>query len=73
MTRPSDLSWLPSHQHHVMYTLAHADRHIENVADLLFDYTKRSALELTNVADGDHVHVTVAAVAPLSSTLCSPK
>src|SRR5258708_4030285 len=66
MTRPSDLSWLPNHQHHVMYTLAHAQRHIANVADILLDYTKRGAYELPNVADGDQVHVTIARVAPLA-------
>lgn len=34
--------WLPSHQSHMRYTLAHADGVIEGVGDALYDYLQVS-------------------------------
>lgn len=68
MAQP-DYSWLPLHQQHVAYTLAHADSLIAQAAEVLFDYLKPGPLELANVADGDLAHVTVAGVAVLPSAV----
>ncbi|MFD1364417.1 hypothetical protein [Actinoplanes sichuanensis] len=59
------LAWLPQHQHHVVFTLAHVDHLISRVSDMLFEYTKAGPLDLRNVADGELAHVTIAGVAPL--------
>ncbi|MEV7051857.1 hypothetical protein [Streptomyces anulatus] len=61
----ADHSWLPDHQLHVAATLAHVDQTIDRVARLTHDYSKAGPLTLTNLAEGNQSHVTVAAVAPL--------
>lgn len=68
MPRP-DYSWLPDHQHHVAYTVAHADSLIAQAAEMLFVYLKPGPLELDTVADGDLAHITVAGVAVLPSAV----
>ena len=69
MTR-RDYSWLPEHQYHVAFTLAHADDLVARVGEILFDYLRPPGpLQLGNVADGDVAHVTVVAVAPLPAAV----
>lgn len=60
-----DYSWLPEHQHHVVFTLAHADELINRASRVLTDYLKPGPLELESIADGELCHVRVARVAPL--------
>ena len=48
-----------------MFTLAHADQLIAQAGEILFGYTRSGPIGLTNVADGDLMHVTVTEVAPL--------
>jgi len=64
-----DYSWLPEHQQHVAYTLAHADHLIAKTAEILFDYLKPGPLEFGNVPDGNLAHVTVIGVAPLPAAV----
>jgi hypothetical protein len=61
----ADYSWLPDHQHHVVFTLAHADELIGRVGQVVMDYLRPGPLQLTNTVDGGLCHVRVAGVAPL--------
>jgi hypothetical protein len=58
-------SWLPDHQQHVVYSLAHADGLIARTGQILYDYTERGTLSLENVAVGNTARLTVAGVAPV--------
>ncbi|WP_344547283.1 hypothetical protein [Actinomadura fulvescens] len=58
-------SWLPDHQQHVVYSLAHADDLIARTGQLVLDYTEPGALELDNIRSGDREEVVVTGVAPL--------
>jgi len=60
-----ELKWLPNHQEHVLSTLAQADRHIDTVARLLYDYTRAGTLDLENVRVGAVVETRVTAVQPI--------
>jgi hypothetical protein len=60
-----ELAWLPKHQEHVLATLAQADRHIQTVADLLYDHTKAGTLDLENVRVGDVIETRVTAIHPI--------
>jgi hypothetical protein len=66
MSTPIPGLWLPAHQQHVLVTLAHVDRTIEAVGNMLYDYLKPPGpLFLTNVnADGVSL-VKVIGIAPL--------
>ncbi|GIH02921.1 hypothetical protein Rhe02_09880 [Rhizocola hellebori] len=64
-----DYSWLPEHQHHVAFTLAHADELIYRVAQGLIDYLRPGPLELESIPDGLLCHVRVARVAPLPPSI----
>lgn len=46
-------NWLPSHQSHMLYTLAHADGAIERMGDALYDYLQVGPFELeSRIRDG---------------------
>lgn len=60
-----DYSWLPDHHLHVAATLAHTDQLVERASDVLLAYLKPGPLEFDNVAQGQGVHLTVKAIAPL--------
>ncbi|GIE36075.1 hypothetical protein Ait01nite_091200 [Actinoplanes italicus] len=65
-----DYSWLPSHQQHVAFTVAHADALIAQIGEVLFGYASPPGpLTFTNIGDGHLAHVTVTAVAPLPSAV----
>jgi len=66
MTIPGrDYSWLPEHQLHAAYTLAHVDALIARAGDVLHDYLDPGPFTLENIVDGKTVTVQVKAVAPL--------
>ncbi|MEV4320622.1 hypothetical protein AB0J37_00155 [Microbispora rosea] len=58
-------SWLPDHQQHVVYSLAHADDLIARTGRILHDFTARGTLELKNVTVGNTTRATVIGVAPI--------
>ncbi|MDD2818119.1 MAG: hypothetical protein PHN51_04915 [Candidatus Nanopelagicales bacterium] len=61
----ADYSWLPDHQLHVAYTLAHADWLIDQAGNVLINYLRPGPFEFANVRDGESEHVKIASVAPL--------
>lgn len=63
------MSWLPTHQHHVVYTLAHVDELIEQTGNVLFDYLRSGVFGLETVADGDLAHVRITHVEPLPESV----
>ncbi|HEV7933161.1 MAG TPA: hypothetical protein VGP70_12750 [Actinomadura sp.] len=58
-------SWLPDHQQHVLYSLAHADDLIARTGRILYGYTERGTLDLENVAVGGTARLTVTGVVPI--------
>lgn len=64
-----DTTWLPEHQHHVAYTLAHADSLIERVGVLLYDYLTTDVFGLETVPDGELAHVKITRVEPLPTAV----
>ena len=64
VVQPGDLSWLPDHQQHVVFTLAHADQLIAQAGEILFGYSRSGPIALTSVADGNLVHLTASEIAP---------
>ncbi|GAA1309720.1 hypothetical protein [Saccharothrix xinjiangensis] len=66
MTPPErDYSWLPEHQFHAAYTLAHVDALIARAGEVLHDYLEPGPFTLENIVDGQVAKVRVKAVAPL--------
>ncbi|GBF17486.1 hypothetical protein Br6_04892 [Rhodococcus sp. Br-6] len=61
----SSCRWLPDHQSHVIGTLAHVDRLIEEVGRLLAGYLRPGPLTFASVVDGHRAHVVVKAIAPV--------
>ncbi|MCX4581179.1 hypothetical protein OHB41_50430 [Streptomyces sp. NBC_01571] len=64
-TSAADYGWLPDHQLHVVYTLAHVDQLIDHVTRTVHDYSYQDPLTLAEVVDGDRVHIKVTAIAPI--------
>lgn len=58
-------SWLPDHQQHVVYSLAHADDLIARIGRILYDYTEHGTVSLTNVVVGNTARLTVTGVVPI--------
>src|SRR4051812_2545305 len=70
MSRPGrDYSWLPEHQLHVAFTLAHADDLVARAADTYFAYIEPGPLTFRNVVERKATHVTVRGVAPLPEAI----
>ncbi|MFE5501338.1 hypothetical protein ACFQ73_02150 [Amycolatopsis japonica] len=70
MTPPGrDYSWLPEHQVHAAYTLAHVDTLIERVGQVLYDYLEPGPFMLENVVEGEVAMVRVKSVAPLPAAV----
>ncbi|MFE5788962.1 hypothetical protein [Rhodococcus erythropolis] len=61
--------WLPEHQTHVIGTLAHVDRLIDDIGQMLSDYLRPGPFTLDNVLDGDQAHVIVTATAPIPEAI----
>jgi hypothetical protein len=64
-----DYTWLPEHQFHAAYTLAHADALIARAGEVLHDYYERELFAFEHVIEGDTVQVKVKAVAPLPAAV----
>lgn len=62
-------NWIPSHQEHLQYTLAHVDSVIAKLGEVAFAYLKGDPLELENRFEGDHELVVVKSIAPLPEAL----
>lgn len=57
--------WLPEHQRHLLYTLAHVDSVIEHLAGTLYDYLRAGPLEFENRATAGRDDMLVKAIAPI--------
>lgn len=64
-----DYGWLPEHQTHVIGTLAHVDRLIDDIGQMLADYLRPGPFTLDNVLDGDQAHVIVTSTAPIPEAI----
>ncbi|WP_086825923.1 hypothetical protein [Allokutzneria sp. NRRL B-24872] len=71
MTPPGrDYSWLPEHQFHTAYTLAHVDALIGRAGEVLYDYfLDPGPFTLENIVDGQIVEVRVKKLAPLPAAV----
>lgn len=58
-------SWLPEHQQHVLYSLAHADDLIARAATVLHRFTDQGTMSLRQDVVGVSVRLTVAATSPI--------
>jgi hypothetical protein len=58
-------TWLPDHQQHVAYSLAHADDLIERAGRIALEYTRQDTVTLDDIVAGETVAMTVTGVAPL--------
>ncbi|QDE34854.1 hypothetical protein FIV50_08635 [Microbacterium foliorum] len=64
MTDP--LFWLPDHQHHALYTVAHVDATIDKMAGILETYLRSPGpLDLRSRLTPTHEEVVLAGIAPL--------
>jgi hypothetical protein len=61
---PPDYSWLPPHQEHVAYTLAHVDQLIARVGELLWGYMQRDVFSFDNSPHPRGSAVTISHVQP---------
>ncbi|MEO3939503.1 hypothetical protein V3C41_00275 [Paenarthrobacter nicotinovorans] len=61
--------WLPPHQQHLLYTLAHADTLIENVGGVLLEYVAATPLGLDNRVREGREDVVVASMAPIPQSV----
>ncbi|WP_336160086.1 hypothetical protein [Amycolatopsis sp. VC5-11] len=69
ITRQRNYSWLPDHQAHAAYTLAHVNALIACAGDALYDYYDRGPFAFEHGFDGDVVQAKVKAVAPLPAAV----
>lgn len=67
--RPTVNDWLPPHQQHLLYTLAHADTLIETVGSILLDYVAASPLGLDNRVRDGREDVLVGSMAPIPQSV----
>ncbi|MFC0039556.1 hypothetical protein [Actinomadura rayongensis] len=58
-------AWIPEHQQHAAYSLAHADNLIERAGRLVLEHTRKGTVTLDDVVSGTTVALTVTGVAPL--------
>jgi hypothetical protein len=61
---PSDHFWLPRHQEHVAYTLAHVDKLIAQIGELLWAYMDRDVFTTSNFPHPRGSAVTITHVQP---------
>ncbi|MEU4332548.1 hypothetical protein [Nonomuraea dietziae] len=62
-------AWLPSHQQHAAYSLAHADTLIERAGRIALDHTRRDTVALDDIVVGDFVAMTLTDVALLPQAM----
>lgn len=58
-------NWLPAHQSHMLYTIAHADGLIERMGDALYDYLQVGPFELESRVRDGREEVVVRSVRPI--------
>lgn len=58
-------NWLPSHQSHMLYTIAHADGLIERMGDALYSYLQVGPFELEARILGGREEVVVRSLSPM--------
>lgn len=58
-------NWLPAHQSHMLYTIAHADGLIERMGDALYDYLQVGPFELESRVRDGREEVVVRSVKPI--------
>ncbi|GLX95529.1 hypothetical protein [Herbidospora sp. NBRC 101105] len=61
--------WLPDHQQHVVYSLAHSDELIARTGRILQHFTAQGTLNLGNVAVGNTANVTVTGIASIPQAI----
>lgn len=67
--RPALNDWLPTHQQHLLHTLAHADAAIESACTIIFNYVKANPLSLDNRVQDNREEVIVASLAPIPQSV----
>ncbi|NQX03216.1 hypothetical protein HQQ82_00205 [Rathayibacter sp. VKM Ac-2856] len=60
-----DYTWLPEHHEQVVYTLAHVDSIIEQLATILFDFQEGGVFDFVNGTRGQYSYAVIAGVHPL--------
>jgi hypothetical protein len=65
----SDHPWLPNHQRHVLFSLAHADDLIAATARIQHAYMSEGPFDVKDVEDGERIRATVTRIAPLPEAL----
>jgi hypothetical protein len=66
---PLDHSWLPPHQEHVAYTLAHVDQLVAQVGELLWGYMDREVFTFDNLPHPRGSAVTITHVQPFPEAI----
>ena len=61
----SDYSWLPDHHRHVAYTLAHVDKLVGELAEILYSYLEEGPFTLVNQNRNDKSYVVLRKVRAL--------
>lgn len=57
--------WLPPHQQHLQFTLAHVDEVIDRMGDILFEYLRSDPFELSNRSRDGRSEVLIVGIRPL--------
>lgn len=57
--------WLPEHQRHLLYTLAHVDAVIDQLGAVLYDFLAAGPLDFENRVNDGRDHVLVKNIAPI--------
>ena len=57
--------WLPEHQQHLLYTLAHVDSVIDQVGNVLYDFLESGPLEFENRTVDGREDVLIRSIAPV--------
>ncbi|MGX5716794.1 hypothetical protein [Arthrobacter sp. MAHUQ-56] len=61
--------WLPEHQRHLLYTLAHVDSVLDQLADVLHDFLEARPLEYENRRVSGREDVLIKAIAPIPESV----
>lgn len=61
--------WLPQHQQHLLYTLAHTDAAVENACTVIFDYVMAGPLGVANRIRDGREDVLVGSLAPIPQSV----
>jgi len=67
--RPAVNDWLPAHQDHLLYTLAHADESIEKACSVIYDYVRADPLRLEGRIREGREQVILSSIAPIPQSV----